>query len=299
MKDRTMTRPEFTVVRQVRLRNGVQLEVAEQGPRDGPPVVLLHGITDSRLSYEPMWHQLPDHWHTIAVSLRGHGESDRPQHYAIPEMAGDVALLAETLQLKPMIVVGHSMGAAVAMQLAIDRPDLVRALVGIGAFARFSDKSDLRSYRDTEIEALADPIPDRVAREFQVSTLAAPMDEAMLETMVRESRKVPARVWRAAFDGLLADSFCDGLPTLTMPVLLIWGSADAFVPRADQDRLRSVLPSAQLQVYEGAGHALHWEQPARVADDLRRFVDAWPVHASMHRRVEADFTAEGALPRAR
>jgi non-heme chloroperoxidase len=297
LKDRNMTRPDFTVVRRVRLPNGVQLEIAEQGPRDGPPVVMLHGITDSRLSYQPMWHQLPKHWHAIAVSLRGHGESDRPQGYTMPEMAGDVALLAETLQLKPMVVVGHSMGSAVAMQLAIDRPDLVHALVGMGAFASFADKSDLRAYRDTEIEELRDPIPDRVAREFQVSTLAAPMDAAMLETMVAESRKVPARVWRAAFDGLIADSFCAGLPTLNVPVLLIWGSADAFVPRADQDTLRSVLPQAQLQAYEGAGHALHWEQPARVADDLRRFVDALQAREAMRDSLDAAW--DDALLRAR
>src|SRR5262245_480194 len=173
-----MTRPEFTVVRHVRLRSGVQLEIAEQGPRTGLPVVLLHGVTDSRLSYQPMWHQLPRHWHAIAVSLRGHGESDRPQGYSTPEMAGDVALLAEALQLEPMVVVGHSMGAAVAMQLAIDRPDLVRALVGMGAFASFGDKSGLRGYCETEIHDLPDPIPDRVAREFQQSTLATPMDAA-------------------------------------------------------------------------------------------------------------------------
>ncbi|MCW5657373.1 MAG: alpha/beta hydrolase [Burkholderiaceae bacterium] len=278
-----MTRPEFTVVRRVALPNGVQLEIAEQGARDGVPVVLLHGITDSRLSYEPMWQQLPKHWHTIAVSVRGHGESDRPPHYALADIAGDVALLAEALQLQPMVVVGHSMGAAVAMQLAIDRPDLVRALVGIGAFASFGDKPDLRAYRDTEIEALRDPIPDGVAREFQVSTLAGPLDATWLEMMVRESRKVPARVWRAAFDGLLADSFCAGLPTLTMPVLLLWGSADAFVPRADQDRLRSVLPAAELQVYDGVGHAVHWEQPTRVTQDLQRFVDALAARGAPRR----------------
>jgi pimeloyl-ACP methyl ester carboxylesterase len=292
-----MTRTEFTVVRHVRLPSGVQLEIAERGRRDGLPVVMLHGITDSRLSYEPMWHRLPTHWHAIAVSLRGHGASDRPQGCTLPEMAADVALLAEALQLPAMVVVGHSMGAAVAMQLAIDRPDLVRALAGIGAFASFGDKSELRAYRDTEIEALRDPIPDRVAREFQLSTLNAPFDAAMLEMMVRESRKVPARVWRAAFDGLLADSFCAGLPTLALPVLLLWGSADAFVPRADGDTLRSVLPAAQLQVYDGAGHALHWEQPARVVQDLQRFIDALPARSAAS-EAAARAADEGALPRA-
>ena len=119
------------------------------------------------------------------------------------DFAGDIALLAELLDLPPMVVVGHSMGTSVALQLAGDRPDLVRALVGVGTFARYGDKADLRAFRDTDVAALQDPVPDAIAREFQVSTLANPIDEAMLEVMVRESRKVPARIWRAAFDGLL------------------------------------------------------------------------------------------------
>ena len=167
----------------------------------------------------------------------------------------------------------------------------------IAADIYLGDKTDLRSYRDTEIEELRDPITDAVAREFQLGTLAAPMDTAMLETMVRESRKVPARVWRAAFDGLFADSFCAGLPALNLPVLLLWGSADAFVPRADCDTLRSVLPSAQLRAYEGAGHALHWEQPARVAHELRRFVESLQAREAMRDSLDAAW--DDALLRAR
>jgi len=268
-----MIRPEFTVVKTVTLANGVRLEIAEKGPREGTPVVMLHGITDSRRSFEPIWDHLPNDWHAIAVSQRGHGASDtRPTHYATPDFADDVALLADLLDLPPMVVVGHSMGSSVALQLAGDRPDLVRALVGIGTFARYRDKADLRTYRDTEVAALQDPVPDAIARDFQVSTLANPIDEAMLEVMVRESRKVPARVWRAAFDGLLEDRFCAAIPTIAAPVLLVWGSADCYARRADQDLLRSALPQAQLLVYEQVGHAVHWEQPLRVANDLADFV---------------------------
>ncbi len=268
-----MMRTELTVVKIVTLANGVRLEIAEKGPRDGIPVVMLHGITDSRRSFDPVWDHLPTDWHAIAVSQRGHGASDqRPEHYSTSDFAGDIALLAELLDLPPLVVVGHSMGTSVALQLAGDRPDLVRALVCVGAFARYGDKADLRAFRDTEIEALQDPVPDAIAREFQVSTLANPIDAAMLEVMVRESRKVPARIWRAAFDGLLEDRFCAGIPTIQAPVLLVWGSADSYALRADQDLLRSALPNARLLAYEHVGHALHWEQPQRFANDLADFV---------------------------
>ena len=268
-----MIRLELTVVKTVTLANGVRLEIAEKGPREGIPVVMLHGITDSRRSFEPIWDHLPTDWHAIAVSQRGHGASDqRPTEYSTNAFAGDIALLADVLGLAPMVVVGHSMGSSVALQLAADRPDLVRALVGIGTFARYGDKPDLRAFRDSDVAALQDPVPDAIAREFQVSTLANRIDEAMLEVMVSESRKVPARIWRAAFDGLLEDRFCAGIPTIQSPVLLVWGSADGYAHRADQDVLRSALPNARLLMYEEVGHALHWEQPLRFANDLADFV---------------------------
>ena len=268
-----MIRPEFTVVKTVTLANGVRLEIAEKGPRGATPVVMLHGITDSRRSFELIWDHLPTEWHSIAVSQRGHGASDqRPLQYATTDFAGDIALLADLLDLPPMVVVGHSMGTSVALQLAGDRPDLVRALVGIGSFARYGDKADLRAFRDGDVAALQDPVPDAIAREFQLSTLANSIDEAMLEVMVRESRKVLARIWRAAFDGLLEDRFCAGIPTIQSPVLLMWGSADRYARRADQDMLRSMLPNARLLVYEQLGHAPHWEQPLRIANDLADFV---------------------------
>jgi non-heme chloroperoxidase len=274
-KDGPMLRTEFTVLKTVTLANGVRLEIAEKGPREGTPVVMLHGITDSRRSFDPIWEYLSNDWHAIAVSQRGHGASDvRPSRYTTTDFAGDIALLAELLDLPPMVLVGHSMGTSVALQLAGDRPDLVRAVVGIGTFASYRDKVDLRAYRNTLVADLQDPVPDAVAREFQLGTLANPIDEAMLEVMVRESRKVPARIWRAAFDGLLEDRFCAAIPTIAAPVLLVWGSADCYVRRDDQDLLRSALPHAQLLVYEHVGHAPHWEQPLRFANDLADFVTA-------------------------
>jgi pimeloyl-ACP methyl ester carboxylesterase len=92
--------------------------------------------------------------------------------------------------------------------------------------------------------------------------------------VVAESLKVPARVWREAFAGFLEDDFADELDAIEAPTLLVWGDRDALVPRRDQDIARTTIPDATLIVYEGAGHAAHWEEPKRFAADLVAFARA-------------------------
>jgi pimeloyl-ACP methyl ester carboxylesterase len=79
-------------------------------------------------------------------------------------------------------------------------------------------------------------------------------------------------VWREAFEGFLEDDFADELDAIEAPTLLLWGDRDALVPRHDQDVALTTVPDAALIVYEGAGHAVHWEQPQRLASDLVAFV---------------------------
>jgi non-heme chloroperoxidase len=257
-----------------RLPGGLALEVAEWGPSDGMPIVLLHGITDSWRSFEPLRPHLPADWHVIVPSQRGHGASDKPASgYRTRDFAGDIARLIEAMALPPVILLGHSMGVANAMRVAIDRPDLVRALIGAGAFASFGDKAELIGYIESTIAPLRDPVPRALADEFQRSTVAAPIDEAFLQRMVDQSLMVPAAVWRAGFAGLLEDDFCADLERIRVPTLLLQGDADAFVPAADMHRLQRALPQAHCELWPGAGHALHWEAPERFARSVATFVE--------------------------
>lgn len=256
-----------------RLASGIELEYVEQGPRGGPTLLLLHGITDSWCSFEPVLPHLPAHWHVLALTQRGHGGSDKPAGgYGTRDFAADAAAFAQALGLPPLVVVGHSMGSANAMRLAIDHPERVRGVVAAGAFASFGDKAELVDFVRGSIEPLRDPIARELALAFQQDTLARPVPPQLLRTVVDESLRVPAFVWRAAFTGLLQDDFASELPRITVPTLLVQGSADAFVPAADTERLLRVLPQARASVWAGAGHAMHWEEPARFADELRRFV---------------------------
>jgi len=108
-------------------------------------------------------------------------------------------------------------------------------------------------------------------REFQESTLAQPVPPAFVDMVVQESLKLPARVWHAAFEGFLEDDFAGELDRVKAPTLILWGDRDALLTRADQEALRGAIAGSRLVVYEGAGHALHWEEPARFAADVVAF----------------------------
>jgi pimeloyl-ACP methyl ester carboxylesterase len=268
-------------LRHVTLPGGLALEYAERGAPDGVPVLCLHGITDSWRSFEPVLPWLPDRWHTIAVSQRGHGGSAKPASgYGTRNFAADAAALIEVLGLPPVVVVGHSMGAANALRLAIDRPDLVRGVVAAGAFASFSDKPELVAFIRDSMLTLGDSVPRELAESFQRDTIAGPVPAGLIRTMVDECLRTPAAVWRAAFAGLLEDDFSAELGRVRAPVLLPWGDADAFAPEADQQRLARELPLAARCVVRGAGHALHWEQPERFAIEIARFVNGLPAAAA-------------------
>lgn len=266
-----------TTLRHVCLPNGLSIEYAECGHRGGPGLLLLHGITDSWRSFEPVLPWLPPDWHVVSMTQRGHGGSSTAASYRTRDFAADAAAFVETLGLAPVIVVGHSMGAVNALRLAIDHPAAVRGVVAAGGFASFSDKPELVDFIQSQMLALNERVPRELAESFQRDTVVGPVAPGLLETMVDECLRTPAATWRGAFAALLEDDFSNELHKVEVPVLLPWGDADIFSPESDQQRLQRQLPQATRVVYTGVGHALHWEQPSRFADDLMAFEQSLKV----------------------
>ncbi len=280
-----------------RLSNGITLSCVARGDADGVPVLLLHGFTDSWRSYEPVLPFLPRSLRVFALSQRGHGDSDRPAAgYRTRDFAADAARFLDAAGIERAIVVGHSMGATNALRLALDFPDRVRGVVLAGAFAGFRHNEAVMQFWRESVSQLADPIDPAFVRDFQLSTLSQGVRTAFLDTVVAESLKVPARVWREAFLGLLEDDAADHLFNVRAPVEILWGARDAFSPRADQETLLAALRPSRLTVYERAGHALHWEEPERFAQDLVRFAKAWTAAADSSHATPIRLQARESAP---
>lgn len=261
-------------VKYVKLSNGLKIEYAEAGDSLGVPVILLHGYGDSFRSFDLVVSRLPKSFHVYALSQRGHGDSGRPASgYNPRDFAADVAAFMEAVKLKQAVIVGHSMGSYVAQRLALDYPDRVRGLVLIGSFVTVRGHQGVKELWDSTISRFGDSVDAEFIRQFQQSTFQKPIPPEFFDTVIRESSKIPGRVWKTTMAELMKTDFSDQLGRIKAPTLIVWGDKDSFFLRAEQDRLANAIAGSKLLVYDGIGHCPNWEDPERVAADLTTFIE--------------------------
>lgn len=256
-----------------RLATGVELHVAEAGPADGQPVLFLHGYTDSWFSFSRVFERLPAWIRAIAPTQRGHGDSERPaSDYRQADFAGDAIALMDALRIDRADIVGHSMGSFVAQRIAIEHPDRVHRLVVVGGGDTAHARGPLELY--AAVQHLVDPVDREFVREFQASSVAAPVPAAFMDQIVRESLKLPAAVWREALGRLVAREEQLDPRRIESPTLIVWGDLDSLMSQHEQDRLVAAVRGARLLRYCGIGHSPPWEVPALFVDDLTTFIRA-------------------------
>lgn len=263
-----------SVASTVTLGNGLTLSYATQGDASGPVLVLLPGPTDSWRSYEPVLAQLPPSVRAIAVSQRGHGDSDKPgAGYRVEDLADDVVPFLDSLGVTRAVLIGHSGSCLVARRVAIDHPDRVAGLVLEASPTTLRGDAGLENFLDSIVSSLTDPIDPTFARSFVADTSTDELAPDTLDQLVGDLLKVPARVWKEMFTDLSTYDDVDQLDRITAPTLLIWGDADGLVGRDMQATLVARIRDAELLVYPGVGHTPRWENPSRFADDIAAFVE--------------------------
>lgn len=241
--------------------------------------MLVHGFTQTGAVWATLAGLLADSYEVLAPDAPGHGGSTGVTAVNIAEAAALVAAAGGSA-----IYVGYSMGGRICLQAALDHPHRFRGLVLVSATGGIEDPQ-ARAARRGEDEGLADRLdpPDRAGDPL---TTAAFLEEwlaqPLFEGLPREAADLDARLANSPA-GLAAslrsvgtgamEPLWDRLGELQLPVLVVAGARDEkFVAIAE--RLAGAIAGATLQVVEGAGHAVPFEQPERFAAVLRSFVDA-------------------------
>jgi pimeloyl-ACP methyl ester carboxylesterase len=248
----------------------VTLFYTDDGSGD-PPLLFVHGYSCD--GHDWSW-QLPNfvaHHRVIVVDNRGHGRSSVPDSgYDHLSFAGDLANLLDHLACGPVVAVGHSLGGVIASTLAVERPDLVQAIVSIDPGYLVSD--ELSGGLASLIEALdsSDPVP--IAQATLGGTYTAASSPALRTWHMRRIAGTPVHVLRQTLKNLLEGMALESvsapyLARRTCPVLALYADPARAVVEAN------LLTDSRSRVvsFEGSGHWLHQERPAEV----NHIIDTW------------------------
>jgi pimeloyl-ACP methyl ester carboxylesterase len=256
---------------EINLKTGIRMHYAEQGDASGEPIILIHGFTDSWFSYSRVLPLLDKKYRVFALDQRGHGDSDRPEKgYAMKNFAADVVAFMDAKNITKATIVGHSMGSFVAMQTVLDAPQRIEKLVLIGTAT--TARNDVTLDLQKTVNNLKDPLDENFVRDFQVSTSAQTLPEEFIDGVVKQSLKLPARVWQAALAGVIAEDYKPKLGRIKTPTLILWGDRENIFSRGEQDLLKAKIADSTLKIYAETGHSPHWERPDIFVRDLNEFL---------------------------
>jgi 3-oxoadipate enol-lactonase len=251
----------------------------------GSPLVLLHGLGSSRNDWLLQLPALIPRYRTVAVDLRGHGGSPKPAGpYRLDRFAADAAQLLQRIGAHPAHVLGISLGGAVALQLALDFPELVRSLVLVNTAARFV--SDGWQQRLMGMKRMASVYlfgMDRVAEAVASRLFPKPEQTQLRRETVERIRNNDLAAYRATLWAIARFDVQARLGEIACPTLVVAGDQDTTVPLASKRRLAERIPHSRLEIIGDSGHATPFDQP----EAFNRVVMAFLEQPGMLRQPSA------------
>jgi pimeloyl-ACP methyl ester carboxylesterase len=250
---------------------------------EGPPVVLVHGTPSWSYVWRRVVPSLAERSSVYLLDLIGYGDSERRegQDMSVAAQSQALAELLDLWSLERPALVGHDIGGALVLRahLVEGHPASRLALVDAAVLLPWNTpatvhmKEHLEAYRTMPAH-----IYERVVSAHLATAVYRALEPETLESYLRPWR---GREGQAAYFRKIAqwrdedmDALTPLLGTVDVPVLILWGAEDAWLPRETAERLAAAIPGARLELVAGAGHFAMEDEPAAVAEKLASFLSA-------------------------
>lgn len=254
----------------------VLLHYEETG--QGPPVVLIMGLAGSLEWWGPeIQEALSRRFRVVVFDNRGAGRSDRPKDpYTIAQMAEDTRGLMDALGIDRAHVLGYSMGGMIAQELALRHPERLRRLI-LAATSPGGVLSALPRPRAFGL-LLAERDPERAARATLELLFPPDYVASHAERMIRLSNMLARHATDAAsakrqFAAILRWSAWSRLPRLSVPTLVVHGTADILLPVRNARILHRRIPRSEIRLFPGAGHGFGLQFAEETAETVLGFLE--------------------------
>ena len=255
----------------------------------GPLLILIHGITNSSASWEPILAPLERDFTVIAPDLLGHGDSAKPRgDYSLGSFASLLRDLMLALGHQRATIAGHSLGGGIAMQMAYQFPERVERLVlvssgGLGrqvtpvlrAVALPGAELMLPLLASKAIVSAGATIGGWIGRiGLRTGTDIAVMASGLASLQDIETRRAFVHTARSVIDvhGQRVDATEKLYLAAAVPTLIMWGDNDPIIPTRHGIRAHELMPGSRLRIFAGSGHFPHHDDPAGFVTTLREFV---------------------------
>lgn len=264
----------------MRSRRAGPLHLTDYGGA-GIPLLLTHGMA----AHAHWWDSVVPHLagcHAVALDFRGHGESEWTPDgaYTSEVWTADIEAAREALGWERFVLVGHSMGARIALDYAEKRPERLKGLVGVDFLPAFYDSGKRRHERTrTRSQPVYDD-PGPMAEKYRLQPPGTLLSRDELNALGRLSLRRAESGWTWKFDWR-AFTFPYGpvwpqLPRIRARALLVRGELSAIVSGEDLEKMARAMPDARAAVVAGAHHHVPLDKPAELASLILEFAAGLP-----------------------
>jgi len=267
----------------IELENGNKVFALVAGPEDATQkLVFLHGLGGSQSTWANVLGGFAENYRIAAIDLPGHGASDKPDvetaDYSLTGLANALGTVIEALDMSPAIVVGHSLGGATALQLALDRPKLVRGLVLVDSAGLGREiSSDLLDRIESEPSREEARLLLELFFQDGRFILERGVDEMYSARLAPGADAAVKAVAASAFTRQGQQTvFIDRLGDLEVPVLIAWGELDRVIPARHALAAAEALGAPWLEIFEGVGHVPQVENAPALISVVNRWLSALP-----------------------